>query len=58
MVTLSDVARMAGISRQRAHALAKRPDFPAPFPLQASRRLWEEAKVQAWVAERQKRLAR
>jgi predicted DNA-binding transcriptional regulator AlpA len=40
---------MLGVSRQRAHKIAQRPDFPAPVVRLSSGAVWERAAVEAWM---------
>ena len=54
IVSLTGIAAMRGVSRQRASQLAKHPQFPAPLPVEGGRRkVWDRAQVQAFLdAER------
>ncbi|MDV9188195.1 hypothetical protein R6L23_08195 [Streptomyces sp. SR27] len=47
-VGVTEIGEMLGVSRQRANALAKRPDFPPPLTQTRAGRVWERAAVEAW----------
>lgn len=50
LVGISEIARMLGVSRQRAVQLVgDYADFPAPVSTLASGRIWEREAVEAWV---------
>ena len=55
LVGLTEIARMLGVSRQRAHQLAQTAGFPRPAVELSSGRVWETAAVEAWIRERQQR---
>ena len=46
---ISAIARRLGMSRQRAHKLAERDDFPAPVHELDTGRVWRETDVERWV---------
>jgi len=50
LVTLSDIAEMAGVSRQRAFILVKRPDFPAALAHPRTGPLWDRTQVKSFLA--------
>jgi prophage regulatory protein len=37
-----EVAELLGVSRQRVHQLAERPDFPAPVAVLAAGKIWRD----------------
>lgn len=47
-----EVARRLGVSRQRVHQLASRPDFPVPAAELASGKVWESEAIEAWRRQR------
>ena len=51
LLGISAIARRLGLSRQRAHVLAQRDDFPAPEHELDTGRVWPADAVEAWVAE-------
>ena len=55
LVGLTEIARMLGVSRQRAHQLAQTDDFPRPAAELANGRVWEIDDVDAWMREREQR---
>ena len=50
LLGITQIARRLGMSRQRAHKLADRGDFPAPVHDLPTGRLWRESDVERWVA--------
>jgi prophage regulatory protein len=50
LIGLSAIARRLGVSRQRAHVLATRPDWPAPAHELDTGRVWAELDVERWIA--------
>lgn len=64
LLTVKDIAAIAGVSPTRAHALVNKPDFPEPFATSGLGRLWLPDEVKTWVAtweeqkEERKRKAR
>lgn len=54
LVDLTGIARMRGVSRQRAQQLARHPAFPVPLPVEGGqRKVWDRAAVQEFLdAER------
>jgi predicted DNA-binding transcriptional regulator AlpA len=50
LLGLSAIARRLGVSRQRVHVLATRPDFPAPAHELDTGRVWREPDIERWVA--------
>jgi len=46
---LTEVARLLGVSRQRAHQLAQAEGFPAPTVQLASGPVWETKDVEEWA---------
>lgn len=56
LIGISDVARLANVSRARAYALASKEGFPVPVAEGgAYGRLWQRAQVEAWIAEWEER---
>lgn len=50
LVGVSEIARMLGVSRQRAvQVVGDYADFPAPVSTLASGRIWEREAVEAWI---------
>jgi prophage regulatory protein len=43
--------RLGGVSRQRAHQITTRADFPKPLIRLAQGKVWDEKEVDAWLAE-------
>jgi len=43
--------RLGGISRQRAHQLASREDFPAPFAAPPQGKVWQTEDIEAWIRD-------
>jgi hypothetical protein len=54
LVDLTGIARMRGVSRQRAQQLSRHPAFPAPLPVEGGqRKVWDRTAVQEFLnAER------
>lgn len=52
----AEIAELLGVSRQRVQQLVVRPDFPAPMGTLTMGKVWNRAEVEAWHAERQRRL--
>jgi predicted DNA-binding transcriptional regulator AlpA len=48
---LSEIAELLGVSRQRAHVLSARADFPHPTARLSSGPVWESAEVAVWAAK-------
>lgn len=48
-IGLSEIGDMLGVSRQRAFAIAKRRDFPAPVYVLARGRGWSQQAVATWA---------
>lgn len=49
-----EVAELLGVSRQRVHQLAERPDFPRPVATLAAGKIWRGEDVRAWAARHRK----
>lgn len=45
----AEIGARLGVSRQRVSVITSRPDFPTPEIELASGRIWESAKVEAWI---------
>lgn len=52
LVSVTDIAQMLDVSRQRAHQLTQRIDFPAPAASPASGAVWRRLAVEAWIQRR------
>jgi predicted DNA-binding transcriptional regulator AlpA len=55
LLGVSEVAELAGISRQRAHVLTRRAGFPAPVVALKMGLVWRAVPVERWLAEYEKR---
>ena len=52
LVDVPGIARMlGGVSRQRVHQLAQRPDFPQPVATLAVGKIWLRADVEKWISD-------
>lgn len=51
LVGVSEVAKIAGVSRQRAHQLAAGETFPSPVATLAAGPVWRAAAVRAWAEQ-------
>jgi predicted DNA-binding transcriptional regulator AlpA len=47
---ITEIARLLGVSRQRAHQLAHSEDFPEPVAVLAAGPIWETTQIEAWAA--------
>jgi predicted DNA-binding transcriptional regulator AlpA len=52
----AEIAELLGVSRQRVQQLVVRPDFPKPVARLTMGKVWNTEAVQAWNAERLRRL--
>ena len=50
LVGAHEIRSMLGVSRQRVHQLAMRPDFPKPIAELAQGKVWVLADIQAWIS--------
>lgn len=50
LVGIAEIAEMAGVTRQRAHQLSERPDFPQPVAEPRSGKVFTLGSVQRWLA--------
>jgi hypothetical protein len=48
LVTLADLARLWGVSTQRAHQIAEANAFPEPVATVGGRKLWATAQLAGW----------
>ncbi|WP_232344003.1 helix-turn-helix transcriptional regulator [Actinoplanes awajinensis] len=48
LVGVFEIRLILGLSRQRIHQLADRPDFPKPFQELAMGRVWLEEDIENW----------
>lgn len=55
---VQEIADLLEVSRQRAHQLAQRPDFPEPLARLASGSVWAGATVRRWAATWERRQGR
>jgi len=49
LMGLTEIARLLGVSRQRAHQLTRSDGFPAPTVQLASGPVWETKDVEEWA---------
>jgi predicted DNA-binding transcriptional regulator AlpA len=49
LVALADVARLAGVSRQRIHQLAMKPGFPRPIGVFRTHPLYRRDTIDHWL---------
>lgn len=49
---LPDVMSKTGLSRTHTYRLVKQGDFPAPHKLSERVSVWNEAEIDAWLAEK------
>jgi predicted DNA-binding transcriptional regulator AlpA len=47
----SEIAKLLGVSRQRANQLAQREGFPEPIARLAAGPIWESADIERWARE-------
>lgn len=52
LLRLPQVREKTGISTTQVYRLVKRGKFPAPFKLSERVTVWNEAEIDAWLAER------
>ncbi|HKO20072.1 MAG TPA: hypothetical protein VJU82_14410 [Acidobacteriaceae bacterium] len=55
LVGMAEITAMLGVSRQRAYAIAHRPDFPEPQAVIKAGAIWLRADVERWIAEHPER---
>jgi predicted DNA-binding transcriptional regulator AlpA len=48
-VRLVEIAKLLGVSKQRAHQIAEEQGFPTPLAEDARSRVWSRFEVQAWA---------
>ena len=58
IVGIQEIADILEVSRQRAHQLVKRDDFPEPLARLASGAIWSGATVRRWAATWERRTGR
>lgn len=58
LVGVSELARLLGVSRQRAHMITGRPDFPQPVAKLSSGPIWTRPSVQLFVESWQRKPGR
>lgn len=58
LIPAAEIARLAGVSRQRAHILATRYDFPDPAVESSLGKLWRRDQVVAFLATWERRSGR
>jgi predicted DNA-binding transcriptional regulator AlpA len=52
LIGIDRIRRKLGVaSRQRADQISRQHGFPRPVQVEAGRRLWDEAEVDAWLDE-------
>lgn len=49
LMGMSDVAELLGVSRQRAHQLAKAEGFPKPVGQVGARLVWTRTAIEKWA---------
>lgn len=49
VVGLSEIAKLAGVSKQTAHEWTKRESFPHPFATLAMGKIWVKGEVVRWL---------
>ena len=49
LMGITEIARLLGVSRQRAHQLAHGEDFPEPVAVLAAGPIWETTQIEAWA---------
>jgi hypothetical protein len=54
LVTLADIGRMYGVSRQAAGKWADRDDFPVPHGETGYGRVWRRVDVEKWAQKARK----
>lgn len=47
----SEVAKVLGVSKQRIHALRKKPSFPKPIVVLAATPIWTASDIQQFLKE-------
>lgn len=47
----SEVAKMLGVSKQRIHALRKKPTFPKPIVTLAATPIWSAVDIKAFLSD-------
>ena len=52
LVGAQEIGVILGVSRQRAHQLVSRPDFPRPVVTLAMGKVWNREEVVAWAKRR------
>lgn len=52
LVSLSDIARMDGVSRQNAYSWSITKRFPTPVVTVGKQRLWAKKDIDKWLKER------
>jgi hypothetical protein len=58
LIPAAEIARMAGVSRQRAHVIAALDGFPTPTVASSLGKLWRREDVEKWLASWQRRPGR
>lgn len=48
---MAEIADLLGVSRQRAHKITQRDDFPAPVAKLAAGTIWKRGDVERWLAK-------
>lgn len=52
LISLSDIARMDGVSRQNAYSWSITKRFPSPVVVAGKQRLWAKKDIDKWMKER------
>jgi hypothetical protein len=55
LVSVAEIARRLGVTRQAVHEQSRRPGFPEPFAVVAKREmpLWLDETIEEWLGPRQ-----
>lgn len=48
---MAEIADLLGVSRQRAHKITQRTDFPKPVARLAAGTIWKAVDVKRWIAQ-------
>lgn len=55
VVSVAEIARRLGVSRQAVHEASRRPGFPEPYAIVTKRGtpMWLPEEIEEWIATRQ-----
>lgn len=51
LMGIAEIAKLLGVSPQRAHQLSKSTNFPQPLAVLAAGPVWETASVEQWARD-------